>query len=422
MAEKMAFEAAAAAMREAIQETVKRHSMWYLGRGLGSFLSRSAISLSVMFLLNLASNEVVGQEFKLCARVSNGNVRAIPVQEDCTDLAGNWIQLNLMDDDWVGAGTGSLQTGDENDSVVVGPPSGAGAKLTVNAGQNEEVFRARANNVTALFIGGDGQTGIRNAQPQAALHVGAVSGENPLRIDRFGTNDPQLLVTSQGNVGINVGQPSDKLSVLNSGSGRAGFFQTNNSANRAAALSATTNGSGSAVFANILNGDSTSPTLQAIHSGGRVAGAFEGQLSVTRNNHQIRIRDQNNAFKEWTITSHQASSGIGIWENGQGGTGRFVVNAGGNIGIGTLDPIARLHVEGSNDLSDVFVRDSVFARMRMVATNPANDVTLSVQARGSQGAERAEIGTVSNHGMVLFTNGSTRISLGSSGAVCIGNC
>jgi hypothetical protein len=29
---------------------------------------------------------------------------------------------------------------------------------------------------------------------------------------------------------------------------------------------------------------------------------------------------------------------------------------------------------------------------------------------------------VSNHGMVLFTNGSPRISIGSNGAVCIGNC
>jgi hypothetical protein len=372
--------------------------------------------------LIVSYGQSVAQEFKLCARVSNGNVRAIPIQDSCGDLPGNWIELDLMDNDWAGAGSGSMQTGDEDDSVIVGPITGASARLTVNAAENEEVFRARANNVTSLVIAADGQVGVRNSQPQAALHVGANSGEAPLRVDRFGTSDPQLIVNAQGNVGINVAQPVDRLSVLNQGTGRAGFFSTDNLTNRSAALSAITNGTGSAVFANILNGDSTSPALQAIHSGGGVAGDFNGQVSVARANHQIRIRDTDDAFKEWTITSQQTRSGIGIWENGEGGSGRFLIAAGGNIGIGTLDPVSRLHVQGSNDGSDVFVRDSVFARMRMVATNPVNDVTLSVQARGSPGIARAEIGTVSNHGMVLFTNGSPRISIGSNGAVCIGNC
>ena len=386
---------------------------------LSKFLSRSVILIGALFCSNMIYSEVMAQEFQLCVRESNGNVRAIPVQQSCNSLPGNWLELNLG---WTGAGTGSLHTGDAGDRVIVGPPSDTSAMLTVNAAENEEVFRARAGNVTAFFIGADGQTGVRNAQPQAALHVNAVTGENPLRIDRFGSDDPQLLVSSEGNVGINVDEPTDKLSVLNNGNGRAGFFRTDNPANDAAALAATTNGRGSAIFGNILNTDSTSPTLQAIHSGGRVAGDFDGQLSVTRNNQQIRIRDRDNGSKEWTITSHQASSGIGFWEDGEGGRGRFLIESGGNVGIGTLDPVSRLHIEGSNDGTDILVRDNVFARMRMQATTPANDVTLTVQARGSQGAQRAEIGTVSNHGLVLFTNGSRRITIGSNGAVCIGNC
>lgn len=94
----------------------------------------------------------------------------------------------------------------------------------------------------------------------------------------------------------------------------------------------------------------------------------------------------------------------------------------GNLGINTLDPGSKLVIQGDDDGADVVVRDDRFARMRMVAENPADDVTLTVQARGSADAERAEIGTVSNHGMVLFTNGETRIRLQRNGAICIGNC
>jgi hypothetical protein len=70
----------------------------------------------------------------------------------------------------------------------------------------------------------------------------------------------------------------------------------------------------------------------------------------------------------------------------------------------------------------MLVRDSQFARMNMVATEPENNVRLTVQARGSANAQRAEIGTVSNHGMVLFTNGTSRIVIGAGGAVCLGDC
>ncbi len=90
------------------------------------------------------------------------------------------------------------------------------------------------------------------------------------------------------------------------------------------------------------------------------------------------------------------------------------------VGIGTNDPTTRLHVQGGNDGTDILVRDGQFARMRMIATDPASDVTLSVQARGSGGLDRAEIGTVSSHDLVLYSNGTVRIRIDSDGSVCIG--
>ena len=159
-----------------------------------------------------------------------------------------------------------------------------------------------------------------------------------------------------------------------------------------------------------------------MHSGGGTAGRFEGQLSITRNNHQIEIRDADNSFKTWTLTSHQESNGFGIWEGGQSGQGRLVIESGGDVGIGTTNPETRLHVQGSNDATDMLVRDSVFADMRVVATQPDSDVILTVQARGSANDERAEIGTVSNHDLVLFTNGTPRVVMEAGGTICIGNC
>ena len=421
--------------------------------------------LFLMMLLGCAAGPVIAQPMLICVQDANGNLRAIPSDQVCEKLPGNWSELEFADDDWTGAGTGAMRTVNPEDrvgvgdvdptarlhvafeaadaeafivepangkerslqvthdgDVVVGPQAGVNARLTVNGASGREVLRARANGSTAFFVGRDGRTGVRTSQPAAALQVSANAGEDPLRVETFGSDDARFLVTSEGNVGIGLEQPIDRLSVHNQGTGRTGFFRTDNASNSAAAVAAVTNGRGSALFGNILNPSSTNPTLHAVHLGRGTAGRFEGQVSVTRNNHQIEIRDEDNAFKTWTLTSHQASDGLGFWEDGQGGAGRLVIESGGDVGIGTTDPVTRLHVQGSGDGTDLLVRDTVFARARMVATAPDDDVTLTVQARGSDNARRAEIGTVSSHDVVLFANGSIRIRIDSDGSVCIGNC
>jgi hypothetical protein len=100
---------------------------------------------------------------------------------------------------------------------------------------------------------------------------------------------------------------------------------------------------------------------------------------------------------------------------------RMTLDSNGNVGIGTTAPAARLHVNGSNDGTDIYVTDGEFARMRMEASDPANDVLLSVQARGSAAIQRAEIGTLSNHDVVLYTNGNILMFLRANGEVCLGS-
>ena len=100
---------------------------------------------------------------------------------------------------------------------------------------------------------------------------------------------------------------------------------------------------------------------------------------------------------------------------------RMTLDTNGNVGVGTIGPVARLHIAGSNDGTDVLVTDNEFARMRMEASDPATDVLLSVQARGSATAQRAEIGTLSNHDVVLYTNGNVLMFLRANGEVCLGS-
>ncbi|WP_320243969.1 hypothetical protein [Cognatiyoonia sp. IB215182] len=358
------------------------------------------------------------QGLQLCAQENAGFVVAIQEDQNCDQLPGSWVSLEIEDTDWSGAGTGAMRTGNPEDRVsigdidpsarlhvafsgredaavivenptteqealrieangqtVLGGVTGNNAQFTVNAPENEEVIRARAGGVTSFVVAGDGQVGVGTSVPDAALGVSAQSDEDPLRIRTFGSAQPALVFDAEGDLGLGVPEPEDKLAVRNEGLGRAGFFQTDNTGNIAAALSATTTGRGSALFANVLNSQSTSPALHAIHQGAGRAGQFEGDVVVTE-----------------------------------------------NVGIGTFEPGAKLVIQGDDDGTDMVVRDNRFARMRMVAEDPAQNVRLTLQARGTADAERAEIGTISDHGMVLFTNGQTRIRLQRNGAVCIGNC
>ncbi len=381
-------------------------------------MSTPCLPIASLLILAASGTAANAQMLRLCAQENAGFVIAMQQDQECGQLPGSWAPLELDDDDWTGAGTGALRTGQPDDHVAVGDVepegrlhvaydggsepafvvadpdadsealrigpdgrtvlggiSGTSARLTVNAPEGEEAIRARADGITSFVVAADGQVGVGTSVPAAALQVNAQGGEDPLHVRTFGASGPELILDADGHLGLGVAEPDDKLAVRNDGLGRAGFFRTENRSNIAAALSATTDGRGSALFANILNGQSTSSALHAIHSGGGQAGQFEGDMTVT-----------------------------------------------GDVGIGTTAPTTKLHIQGNNDGRDLLVRDDRFARMRMIADDPAQEVRLTVQARGSADVERAEIGTISDHPMVLFTDGQTRIRLGEDGTVCIGNC
>jgi hypothetical protein len=280
-------------------------------------------------------------------------------------------------------------------------------------------------NRNGVWTGGDYWSLTGNAGTNPTVNFIGTADRQPLVVRT--NNSERMRVTEDGLVGIGTATPADQLSVRNTGSGRAGFFQTDNGANNAAALSAVVqDGNGSALFANILDATNSAPGLYATTQGTGPAARLEGdtqvwngQLEVREDNHQIAIVDDNNGNKTWTLTSHQDTSGIGLWENAT--TGRFVVAAGGNVGIGTLGPAAPLHVNQNGETgTDVLVTSPEFARMRMVAEAPNPDVTLSIQARGESTASWAEIGTLSRHDLRFYTNESYRMTLDVNGNVGVG--
>ncbi|MCB0246442.1 MAG: hypothetical protein KDI12_23705, partial [Anaerolineae bacterium] len=231
-------------------------------------------------------------------------------------------------------------------------------------------------NQNGVWTAGDYWSLLGNAATNPAVNFLGTTDNQPLVVRTNGVE--RVRVTENGLVGVGIANPTDQLSVRNTGAGRAGFFQTNNGANNAAALAAVVqNGNGSALFASVLDPGNSAPGLYATTLGTGPAARLEGntqiwsgQLEVREDNHQIAIVDDNNGNKTWTLTSHQDTSGIGLWEDAT--TGRFVVAAGGNVGIGTLGPQAPLHVNQgpNNDSTDVLVTSPQFARMRMVAEAP----------------------------------------------------
>lgn len=87
--------------------------------------------------------------------------------------------------------------------------------------------------------------------------------------------------------------------------------------------------------------------------------------------HQVAIVDSDNNDKTWTLTSHQETRGVGLWEDGN--EGRLVVTAGGRVGIGTTNPNHELVIQGNDPA--VQVRDDT-------SDNSPNAARLELLERG----------------------------------------
>jgi hypothetical protein len=150
-------------------------------------------------------------------------------------------------------------------------------------------------------------------------------------------------VTRGGNVGIGTRNPQNRLAMTDESHQMALIDEDNN--NKTWTLSTVNQGSGVGVYE---NGDSQLNRFY-IGAGGNVGiGTLNppNRLAVAASHHQLALVDEDNNNKTWTLSTVNHGNGIGVYENGDSQLNRLYIGAGGNVGIGTLDPQSKLHVAG----------------------------------------------------------------------------
>ncbi|VAW90080.1 hypothetical protein MNBD_GAMMA17-175 [hydrothermal vent metagenome] len=290
-------------------------------------------------------------------------------------------------------------------------PVGAGVALRVKASSSSgssdttpvPFYVTAKDGVNAIYVAKDGDVGIGTAGEGITDKLRIRGPENnglraTVRIIS-GRNQQTMLLDGNEIDGLNAGlflnhNSSEKV-ILATGGGNVGIGTTNPNHT----LVVQSDDPVVQIRDNTIDNSANAARLELLE---RAGGAFDA-----------------GAFFRWNGLNNRLN--IGTIEDGVDSSAMVITRSNANVGIGTVTPQSRLHVQG-NSGTDILITDGEFSRMRMVATDPANDVTLSIQARGSDAPNRAEIGTVSNHDMALFANGAIRLVIGRDGNVCIGNC
>ena len=250
-----------------------------------------------------------------------------------------------------------------------------------------------------------------NLQAQAALGVIGTNSNHDLA---FKTNsNVGIRLTTGGNVGIGTGSPSSKLEVDGTliatgisqlGSGGANVYLTSSSAG------------------NVGIGTS-SPSEKLEISGGKVkidqpneaviidASANQGSYIVLRNASipYAYIGAANQIITAGTNTQLGLRSESDILFSTNGITEKMRINSSGNVGVGTNDPKARLHISGSDSTSSA-IRQS---RVGTVIWDQAIDSSGRLQwgTRASEGGSRTVRFTLDDNGSVGVATGSPTYKL-----------
>ena len=253
-------------------------------------------------------------------------------------------------------------------NVGIGTSNPGNFRLAVNGTENN------GTSASVRIMSGAGAN-----QQTMLLDGNEIDGVNAGLFLNNNSDENVVLATGGGNVGIGTSNPSHRANIVGGGNAISGsnvdiaelntVFRRSNNAAEAVGIgfSHSTNPAnvGAAIIHERTGGDSRGslhfatkastalganlPIRMTIMPTGNVGIGVSNpnnRLSVRDQNHQLAIIDSDNSNKTWTLTSHQATSGVGLWENGN--QGRFIVTAGGRVGIGTTNPNHELVVQGNN--------------------------------------------------------------------------
>ena len=340
-----------------------------------------------------------------------------------------------------------------------------GAKLEVNAGSNDGV---RINNGTV--------NGVVFNTNNSSMTVGTVSN-HPLSLYTNNTN--RLFIDASGNVGIGTSNPSSKFEVndtnslvtsrgtagygsfyaIGSGTNNSYFFLGNASHGEQGRVSASDGG-----ILTFSNGNSAtermridgvgnvgigtpSPnkklTVTNPSGGGNLTpvefsqGGQQGwgiglvlRTIGTSNADGAALLFRNHDSKNWQIRGETSGNGFQINEDGGDneygasgfGTPRLHIAPGGNIGIGTSSPSAKLEVAGNVIVGEPFGGSGNQSITFKGANTDGAFVRFNSTSDAANGSN-LEIGTIDNSDEpIIFTqSGSERMRIHTNGAVGIGN-
>ena len=343
------------------------------------------------------------------------------------------MALNFLNDGYF-AGKVGIGAPSNSKKLEVTGNAGIEGTLTVETSSNN-IRLLDSNDSTVNFsVGVNGRFQIRD--------VGGVT--NPFQIEKAALSN-SLYIKGNGNVGIGTGNPGGKLDVTYSGTGGSGTQGIGEGLNITSLTpNITFNDTSSSVdnYAIHLNqsvltlGRYTSATSQSpdlVLTAGKVG---IGTVSPTE---KLDISGtaivRSTLFTVGNVHGFNPSFGASFFINNSGGTSYFNTT-GGNVGIGTTSPTAKLHIEGdgsiirlqnnNSDANGTFIdfRDSTGARTGYVGTTGvSDDMFLFTQASKpirffTNATERARITGAGNVG-IGTTSPSTKLEVAASATTSV---
>jgi len=267
--------------------------------------------------------------------------------------------LNSMKDAVIIAGQGSTTVSTSNDTIYINSAAGSGsAVLPIPQ--------------TTITTGSPGIDLIQN---------GAGSGVS-VQIDNTHSTSPAAFVATTGG--------GDALWGYSVGTGRAGFFLTNNQLSTSATLNATTNGTGNIAEFMGVGGSSAGVLINNNSTMSRP------QLTLLENEYDYaRLTMKNNqSEKYWTMAGYtdlgsDPNSHLNLFYHGDADRDVLSLSGSGNVGVGTINPTSKLEVvDNANDANFRITSSASYgAQMELHPTETASK-TWWLTAVGSAGMGR----------------------------------
>lgn len=302
--------------------------------------------------------------------------------ENIVAAAANDVYLNTGATSTGVVGTTRLYIRNTDGNVGIGTTS-PGSKLHVHGTSSYIKVSESTNSYNVVEIGadstGDGVINLRD------------SG-NGIKIKLYAEAGAANYFNNGGNVGIGTTNPSFKFDVSSTDWTQARFTSTSSGYAPASILLETSAGSSTSRGQGVFLYSNDSDT------------AWYSGTAYNDNNQNFMIAYQSKTT--WSSDMAQKSNAL------------LTINNGGNVGIGTTSPGAKLHIEGdgsiirlqnnSSDANGTFIdfRDSTGARTGYVGTTGTSDDMFLF----TQGAKPIR----------FYTNASERMHINSSGNVGIG--